>query len=54
MQCVTCGGEIHPERLAIRPKVTTCSAVCAIERQRQARIENARRWRRQRKAEGGQ
>lgn len=43
MICLTCGGPIHPERLAAQPRAVTCSAPCSAERQKQHQAAGARK-----------
>ena len=39
MECIECPKPIHPERLAVNPRVKTCSATCSANRKRRHRSE---------------
>lgn len=38
-----CGKKIHPERLAMNPRIKTCSPACAYELVKHHRRESAKR-----------
>ena len=48
--CIECPKPIHPERLAIRPQVKTCSAACSINRKNRHRSEASTRCHRRQHA----
>ena len=50
MECRECHGEIHPERLAVQPRVRTCSHLCAIGWKREQNRLAAQRQRARRRA----
>ena len=39
MKCIECPKPIHPERLAVNPRVKTCSTACSANRKRRHRGE---------------
>ena len=45
MKCRHCHREIHPERLAVAPRVTTCRHECAVEIKRELNRQAAQRQR---------
>ena len=42
-KCKVCGGLIHPARIAIQPRVVTCSSYCSEENTRALRRQAAKR-----------
>ena len=50
--CRQCQGEIHPERLAVAPRVTSCSHECAIGLKKEGNRLAAQRQRQRRRDMG--
>ena len=49
MQCSICPNDIPPERLAIQPRVKTCSSACSAELTRLNNLKAQKRFRERKK-----
>ena len=51
MECRVCHGPIHPERLAVQPRVRTCSHACSVGLRKELNRQAAASQRARRRAE---